>query len=92
MNAYGHKQKGAANIVAGMARLFTSPHVKERRTTWHEPRIRFIRPDEQVPGKRARFSSSAARITGSKNDWATRLLGYWDPVITPFLKTSAPLG
>jgi uncharacterized protein (TIGR02246 family) len=48
MNAYGSKQRGAANIVAGMARLFTTSDVKERRTTWHEPRIRFIRADVAI--------------------------------------------
>jgi hypothetical protein len=31
-----------------MARLFARPHVQGRRTTWHEPRIRFIRPDVAI--------------------------------------------
>jgi uncharacterized protein (TIGR02246 family) len=48
MNAYGEKSKGAANIVGRMARLFARPHVQGRRTTWHEPRIRFIRPDVAI--------------------------------------------
>ena len=48
MNAYGENSKGAASIVGRMARLFARPHVQGRRTTWHEPRIRFIRPDVAI--------------------------------------------
>ena len=45
MNAFGRKQKGAADIVTSMESLFRSPAVKARRTTFGEPRIKFLRPD-----------------------------------------------
>ena len=45
MNAYGSKNKGGPQIVASMAQLFKQPRIQSRRTTWSEPRIRFVRSD-----------------------------------------------
>lgn len=45
INAFGVKNTGSAKIVANLSRTFKSPAVQGRRTTWAEPRVRFVRPD-----------------------------------------------
>lgn len=44
-NAFGVRNKGSANILTFMAGMFKRPNVQGRRTTWDEPRIRFVRSD-----------------------------------------------
>ena len=44
-NAFGVRNKGSAKILAFMAGMFKRPNVQGRRTTWDEPRIRFVRSD-----------------------------------------------
>jgi uncharacterized protein (TIGR02246 family) len=44
-NAFGVRQKGSAKILAFMSGMFKRPNVQERRTTWEEPRVRFVRSD-----------------------------------------------
>lgn len=44
-NAFGIRNKGSAKILAFMTAMFKRPAVQGRRTTWDEPRIRFVRSD-----------------------------------------------
>jgi uncharacterized protein (TIGR02246 family) len=44
-NAFGVRIKGGAKIVEFMTGMFKRPGVQGRRTTWDEPRVRFVRSD-----------------------------------------------
>jgi uncharacterized protein (TIGR02246 family) len=44
-NAFGVRNKGSAKILAFMTGMFKRPKVQGRRTTWEEPRVRFVRAD-----------------------------------------------
>jgi len=47
-NAFGVKHKGRTAILTFMTGMFKRPNVQGRRTTWDEPKIRFLRPDVAV--------------------------------------------
>jgi uncharacterized protein (TIGR02246 family) len=47
-NAFGVRLKGRAAILAFMTAMYKRPNVQGRRTTWDEPKIRFLRPDVAV--------------------------------------------
>jgi uncharacterized protein (TIGR02246 family) len=45
LNAFGVKIQGSSKILAFMAGMVKRPTVQGRKTTWDEPRIRFVRSD-----------------------------------------------
>ena len=48
LNAFGVRQKGGDKIVAFVGQVVKRPQLRERRTTWDEPHIRFVRPDVAI--------------------------------------------
>jgi uncharacterized protein (TIGR02246 family) len=45
LNAFGTRFKGSADILKFMTAVVKRPNVKDRRTTWEDPKIRFVRAD-----------------------------------------------
>jgi uncharacterized protein (TIGR02246 family) len=45
LNAFGTRFKGSADILKFMTAVVKRPSVKDRHTTWDEPKIRFVRAD-----------------------------------------------
>lgn len=48
LNAFGVRFQGRAKILEFMAGMMKRPNMQGRKTTWEEPRIRFLRPDVAI--------------------------------------------
>ena len=51
LNAFGTRLKGRSEILAFANRVVQRPNVQDRRTTWSEPTIRFVRPDVAIASR-----------------------------------------
>src|SRR5579884_545393 len=48
LNAFGVRKKGGPEIVAFVSQVVQRPNLHDRRTTWGEVHVRFVRPDVAV--------------------------------------------
>jgi uncharacterized protein (TIGR02246 family) len=48
LNAFGTRLKGSSDILKFMATVVKRPNVKDRHTSWDEPKVRFVRADVAV--------------------------------------------
>ncbi len=51
LNAFGVRIQGASKILAFMEGMVKRPNVQGRRTTWEEPKIRFLRADVAIASR-----------------------------------------